>query len=238
MALTKVQPPVTAISEMESGTTDLKILSAGGDFDLNVAGVDVADISSTVFTIDDLVELVARKLTAEAITLATSGGAAGTVETDANKLEIGTTTLNPVDLVMNSISSLVLEVDQKVTLGTVGTDPTDLIDKNYVDTADALAAVITNTAATIGQSGLDDGTNEVIIKWGVIAGAGNPTTVTFAQAYPNALFVVVLTPEDAGTAKSDGWANTTNRSVTAFDIVPADRGGAYAGNWNWIAIGF
>lgn len=238
MPLTKAQPPVTAINELIFGTTNVDIPSAGADIDVNVAGVDVADISSTVYTIDDLVTLVARKLTAEVITIATSGGSDGILQTDATKMQVGTTDSTPLEVLMNNIARLTVQTDGKIALATVGTAADELIDKNYVDAGDASAAVITNTAATIGQSGLDDGTNEVILKWGIIAGAGTPTTVTFASAYPNALFVVVLTPQDAGTANSDGWFNTTNRSVTGFDIIPAGRGGAFTGNWDWIAIGF
>ncbi len=238
MPLTKAQPPVTAISEMEFGTTNVEITSTGGPIDVNVTGLDVLDLTSTVITVDDLVTLIAKKLTTEVVTVATAAGADGIIQTDATKMQAGTTDLSALEILMNNVARMTFQTDGKVGLTTVGTAAGELIDKNYVDTGDAGAAVITNTAATIGQSGLDDGTNEVILKWGIIAGVGNPTTVTFASAYPNALFVVVLTPQDAGTANSDGWANTTNRSTTGFDIIPAGRGGAFTGNWDWIAIGF
>lgn len=237
MALTKVQPPVTAISEMESGTTNLLIVSPGGDFDLNVGGVDVADISSTQFTLDDLVTLIAKKLTTEVVTLATTAGADGVIKTDATKMQAGTTDLSPLEILMNSVARMTFQTDGKIGLTTVGTAAGELVDKNYVDVGDAGSATITNTLTTIGASSLVGTGGTLLFKWGIIAGAGNPTNVVFASAFPNALFNVQITPEDAGTSTSDGWASTTSRSVTGFSIIPASRGGAYSGNWNWFAIG-
>jgi hypothetical protein len=219
------------------GTTNVEILSSGGDIDVNVGGADVIDLSSTEITVDDLITLIAKKLTTEVMTVATTAGADGVVKTDATKMQVGSTDASPLEILVNNIARMTVGTDGKVALATVGTASDELIDKDYVDTGDASAATITNTLTTIGASSLDDGTGVLLLKWGVIAGAGTPTPVTFAIAFPNALFTVFLTPEDAGTANSDGWANTTARSVTGFDIIPAGRGGAYTGNWNWFAIG-
>ena len=237
MALTKVQPPVTAISEMEFGTTNIEITSTGGPIDVNVAGLDVVDLTSTTITVDDLVTLIAKKLTTEVVTVATAAGADGVIKTDATKMQAGTTDLSPLEILMNNVAQMTFQTSGKVGLTVVGTAAGELIDKNYVDVGDAASATVTNTLTTIGASSLAGTGGTLLLKWGVIAGAGNPTPVVFASAFPNALFNVQITPEDAGTPNSDGWASTTSRSVTGFDITPASRGGAYTGNWNWFAIG-
>lgn len=238
MPLTKAQPPVTAISEMIFGTTNVEILSSGGDIDVNVGGADVIDLSSTEITVDDLITLIAKKLTTEVLTVATVAGSDGVVQTDATKMQVGTTDATPLQILSNNIARMTVNADGKVDLAVLGTAGNQLVDRNYVDTGDAASASITNTLTTIGGASFDDGTGVLILKWGVIAGAGTPTPVVFAAPFPSALFNVQLCPEDAGTANSDGWANTTARSVTGFDIIPAGRGAAYVGNWNWLAIGF
>jgi hypothetical protein len=237
MALTKARPPVTEISEMANGTTDVTISSAGGPIDIDVAGSDFMDIGPTNILVDPAVELEADDIMTEDIAIQTTSGAEGVVRTEAAKMEIGTTNSNPVELLMNDTPSLTLETDGKVTLGTQGTDPTDLVDKSYVD-AQAAVELVTTLAAT-GQVALPNSTgDDLIIKWGSESGTGN-RTVTFGTAFPNAIFVVFCQPQGTVAAASDGWWRVHTVSTTGFTFnAAAAPGASFTDDIYWLAIGY
>ncbi len=238
MPLTKVRLPVADIAAISNGTSTMTVLSAGGDMDLNISGANVIDFAETAITIDDLVTLVANTITGESFLPQTTSGAQGKVETGATEFTVGTTSAHTVDLIANNIPTLTLETDQKVTLATVGTAGTHLIDKDYVDTATGTQGG-QETATTTGQIIIPGTTNDIIFKWGVKSGTGD-RTITFADdtaAFPNAIFTAVATPTSTGSANSDGWNGVENLSTTGFDWNTANRG-SYSGSINWMAIGF
>lgn len=236
MALTKVKVIVAEIAAITNGTSTIDIPSAGGDIDVNISGADVIDIAETSITIDDLVALVVQNISSEIITLSTTAGSDGVVQTTATEMQVGTTDTTDLDLMVNSVPVMSLDSTGKVTLNTTGTLGDQLIDKDYVDAATPGAA--TTTSATSGQLLIPTSGDDIIIKWGVKSGTGT-RIVTFADetaAFPSALYTVVATPQNTGAANSDGWWGVESLSVTGFTWNSANRGG-YSGNVNWLAIG-
>lgn len=238
MALTKARPPATAISNMAFGTTQIDIPNAGGDIDIDVASANVIDLGSTTITVDDLVSLIVKNITTEIVTLSTAAGSDGIVQTNATEMEVGTTDLTPLELMVNSIPQLTIATDGKVTLGTVGTAASHLVDKDYVDTQIASGAANTATVATNGQLIVQATPNDIILKWGQKTGTGS-RTITFADdtaAYPNACFIAMGQPINAGTASSDGWYSSTSISTTGFTWT--DSRGNFSNNVQWWAVGY
>lgn len=239
MALTKARPPVTAISEMLNGTTNVDIPTAGSAIDVNVTGVDVADISSTQFGIDDAIEFIARTLTGESISLATTSGAEATLETNASNATLQTTSLHNLILGANSLSNLILGTDGRVTLATEGNQNNHLVSKLYVDDiAGDLPSITDDIDATLASEGhLSFPTNagNIIINWGTVNGDNDSLiAVTFDEAFPNAGLAAVATRVSAATSL-DRTVNVSSLSTTGMDIrnnsgTPTD---VY-----WIAIGF
>lgn len=236
MALTKVKVIVAEIAAITNGTTDIDIPSAGGDIDVNVSGADVIDIAETSITIDDLVTLVVQNISSEILTLATQSGAEGLVQTTATDMEVGTTNTNSLALMVNSVPGLTLDSTGKATLATVGTLGAQLIDKDYVDAATPGAA--TATSAVSGELTIPTAGDDLIIKWGVKSGTGS-RTITFSDdtsSFPTAIYTVVVTPQNTGSANSDGWWGVQDLDQDGFLFNSANRG-SYAGNVNWLAIG-
>lgn len=234
MALTKVKDPVAEIDNITFGTTTVDITSTGGPIDVNVAGNDIVDLTTTAITVDDLVDLVVQNIMTEIVTLSTTSGADGIIQTNATEMEVGTTDTSPLELLVNSIPVLTLASSGRVAIATSGSASDELVDKAYVDAGDA-AAGSSSTAATDGSITIDASPTDIIIKWGQATGTGD-RTVTFGTAFPSAIYTVVATPQNTGSANSDGWWGVENLATTGFDWNTANRG-AYNSNVNWIAIG-
>ncbi len=241
MPLTKARPPVTAISQLINGTTDINIATAGGNIDVNVNGLDVVDLASTTITIDDLVTLVANTITGETLTQSTSGGATMRARTTASQGELETTSNHPVVLGANSTDALTLRTDGEVTLANVGTLAASLVDKNYVDTQvgnQVAASDITANQTATGSLSIPTSTgNDMILNWGITAslskGSG-ATAQTFDTAYPNAVFSIV-TARINSSVGAEASANVNNVSLTGFDFIPTYTAASQA---YWLAIGY
>lgn len=238
MALTKARPPLTAISQMLFGTTVIDIPNTGGPIDTDVAGQDVLDLTTTTAIFDDAITVTANSLEGEEIALSTSGGASADVKTTATSMEVGTSTVHPLELIANSISGLIVGTDGRVTLATTGNGVSHLVDKDYVDTAVAdVADDFTATVAAEGALSIPVSTGDnLLFKWGLNSGTGD-RTITFADAFPNAIFFVTGTPLNTGAANSDGWYGVESVGTASFVWNSANRGG-YSGGVYWFAIGF
>ena len=235
MALTKVRPPVTDISSMGFGTTVVDIPSTGADIDLDVAGLDVIDFGSTTITIDDLVTLIAKKITGESIDLATSGGATGHLETDATTLELISTGLFQTILGANSNQNLILATDGRVALDTTGNLDGQLVDKAYVDTAiTGSGSIPTGKLATKGHVRFTTTVGDLIINWGQepnIFDGGN-AIVTFDLPFPNAIYTAFVTPTTS--AHFDGALDITLKGLTTMNLHSSLDKTSTA---DWMAIG-
>ena len=240
MALTKVRPPVTDISLLSNGTTQINIPTAGADVDVNVAGANVIDLGSTAITIDDLVTLVVQNVLSEIVTLETAAGAEGVVQTDATKMQIGATTLDPLEIITNNIARLTVASSGAVVLGVQGANPTELIDKAYVDGAAPAASValadLVVVNATTGSAVIPNSTgNDLIFNWGINPSVLNNsnTVVTFNQAYTSAFFVGFAQPTTSDN--HDGTMEVFANSLTTMTIHSSlDHSSAF----NWFSIGF
>ncbi len=239
MALTKVRPPVTAISKLDNTTTVIDIPSAASDIDIDVAGLDVLDIGQTTITLDDLVTLAAKNVLSELMAIKTSGGAEGVVQTDASKMEVGTTTLDPLEIITNDIPRLTVAATGKIALGVPGTDGNQLIDKDYVDSsAPSLAVLLADMAgvtSTTGSLKLPNSTgNDIILNWGQTASiASTSEVVTFDEAFPNAIFVGFATRNIV--TQGDNAAHAGNYTLTTMEV---SQTGSAASTVAWLAIGF
>jgi hypothetical protein len=94
----------------------------------------------------------------------------------------------------------------------------------------ALASFAATMGGTVAATGSYSFANGLIAKWGTsgsIAASGN-ATVTFAAAFPAALFGVVLTP----LANSSGWAS--NHAAASFRI---NNGSGGSAAFFWLAFG-
>ena len=237
MPLTKVRPPVTAISIIDSGTTKAEILNAGGDIDIDVGGVNVMDLTSTTATV--AVTLAADAITGEQILLSTQSGAGLTFETQATLARLLTTTAHPLELGANNITGLTIATDGKVELDVEGTSATHLVTKSYVDTQTAAVVTETDFNHTQAATGHLDiptstGTN-LVLNWGVNGVVPNnaDTVVTFDKAFPNAFFGGLVTPTTR--ANHDGtmevFANTLS-TMTVHSSLDKSSG------FFWFAIGY
>lgn len=235
MALTKVRLPVADIAAISFGTTEVTIASAGGDIDVNVAGVDVIDATSTTVTVG--VTLVADDLEGEAIELSTASGATLSVQTTLADAEIQTTSAHPLVIGANSTDALTVETDGQVTLGVVGDTGDQLIDKDYVDTA--IAAVLGDIVATTAVTGSvtipNDTGNDLIINWGTSSSLGNDNSEvqTFDTAFPNAFLVGYTTPNRG--LGGNGTFNVNNGGLTSMTVYNTTNSTCAC---FWLAIGY
>ncbi len=237
MALTKVRSPITDISEMGFGTTTVVIASAGGPIDIDVTGLDVVDMTSTTIDVDDLVTVTANLFDTEVITLATSGGAEGIVETQATLMSVQTTTAHPLELGANSITGLTIAIDGKVELDVVGTATDHLVDKNYVDVADALSSQLSDTTGNMVTNGsivIPNSTgSDLIINWGQTASIVGTLNVTFDTAFTSAGFMGLATRQ--GDSSQEATALVGAVSTTSMNVHNSGSGSTPV---NWIALGF
>jgi len=239
MALTKVRLPVADIAAISNGTSDVTIGSSGGDAVVTIGGTVVTTISATGATYGTGLTVVVDNITSEQIDLATTAGAAGTLQTTLGQMELETTSAHPLVLGANSIDGLTIETDGQVTLGVVGDATGQLIDKNYVDTAVALLPALTDIVGVIGTTGSltipNSSGNDLIIKWGKTASIGATTqAVSFASAFPTAIFTVYLS---LNNTSSSGDNNTAYGAETTagFNIYKGNSGSHPV---SWFAIGY
>ena len=94
MALTKARPPVTEISEMADGDTQIVLTDATPSIDIDVNGANAVDISSSAVTVDPAFSLIATTLSLLGdMTINSGGTTAGQVDlTDGSNITIETTT--------------------------------------------------------------------------------------------------------------------------------------------------
>lgn len=239
MALTTVRPPVTDISLLSSGTTAVTILSAGGDIDIDVAGADVIDISSTTVLIDPLVTLEADLFDGEQILLATTSGAELTLETQGLLARLLTTNGFPLELGANGITGLTIATDGKVELDVDGTATNHLVDKGYVDTQVGAAIDESDMVATLTSPGsiqIPNSTgSDIIINWGEngVVANNSVTTVTFDTAFGTALLMGICC--STTQANHDGTMSVINKTLTTMDVHSSlDKSSGF----DWIAIGY
>ena len=238
--LTKVRVPVSDIAKLSSGTTMIDITSSGGPIDIDVAGLEIVDILNTGVTVDAAKILTAKQITGETVLLSTTAGASASVATGATKLQVKTTSAHVLELLANSVLGLTVGTDGKLTLGVQGTSGTHLVNKTYVDTAAASASATVATIADPGTISIPNSTgNNLVIKWGVTNGSAGIqlTQVTFATAFPNAIFVALVVPQHNVLASSDGWWGVYNKTTAGFQINQANH---LAGTlpYNWVCIGY
>lgn len=239
MALTKARSPVTDIDQMGFGTTTVVITSSGGPIDVDVAGVNILDLTSTTAIFNPVIPVTADDFNSEVVTLTTSGGAGAVLETQATLASLRTTTAHPLEIGANSITGLTVATDGKVELDVVGTATNHLVDKNYVDTLIALQTALadtTATAATNGSISIPNSTGtEIIFNWGVTASISNTqAAVTFDTAFPNAAFIGLATRQN-GTASLESSAHINTLTTTGMNVVNS---GGTSSPVGWIAIGY
>lgn len=239
MALTKVRPPVTEISLIDSGTTAVTILSAGGNIDIDVAGVSVLDISSTAVTVAPAITLDADLITGESVVLATAAGAGATLDTAATLARLLTTSAHPLELGANNLTGLTIATDAKVELDVEGTAINHLVTKAYVDavsTSGVQTADIEATTATTGSISIPNDTgNNIIINWGSNGSVANNsvTAVTFDTAFPTALLIGLCC--STTQANHDGTMSVISKLTTGMSVHSSlDKSSGF----DWIAIGY
>lgn len=239
MALTKVRSPVTDISLLSLGTTDIEIESAGGPIDINVAGNDIVDYTSTTVIYDPAIAVTAKDFNTEVITVDTTAGANAVFQTTATEASIETTTAHPLELGANSTLGMTIETDGKTTLEVEGTAIGHLVTKAYVDAAIStnvltLANVVVNDVIN-GSLVLPNSTgNDLILNWGVtasIAGIGSPVTVTFDTAFSSSFFAGSATRV---LANGEAAAHYFNPGTTTMQVVNT---GSASSPVAWFAIG-
>lgn len=243
MALTKVQALVAEISLLANGTTTIDIPTAAADINVDVAGLNVIDLGSTTITVDDLVTLVANKITSEEIDLSTVSGAAGTMVTDATKMQVGTTSTHATELIANALPVLTAQTTGKVTLATVGTALDDLVDKNYVDNlisgvgGAVVPADIVSVQARPGYLQIPTSLGvDLIINWGRTGALKNACeTVTFSKAFPNG-FLIGSANRNETTASNEAAAHASTGTLTTMKVCQSGKGSTVA--CDWIAIGY
>ena len=239
MALTKVRPPVSDISEISFTTSSVVIPSAGGDINIDVAGVNIMDLSSTTVLVDPAITLEAELFSGEQILLDTVAGAGITFETQGALARLLTTTAHPLELGANSITGLTIATDGKVELDVDGTAANHLVDKDYVDTQVATATAgsdfdfnaLTNGSFTVPN----DTVTPWIINWGVSPSISNTATaVTFNKAFPNAAFVGIACRQN-GTSSLESAAHVNTLTTTGMNVVNS---GGTSSPVGYIAIGY
>lgn len=239
MALTKVRSPVTDVSEMANGTTTVVITSAAGPVDIDIGGLDHVDMTTTTCIFDDLVTVTANSLQTESVSVDTAAGASATLETQAGLAKLGTDSAHPLELYANAITAMTVDTAGKVELDVVGTATNHLVDKNYVDLADAAASQLSDTVAntvTNGSIELPNSTGDnIIINWGVSATISNTQIgVVFDTAFPNAAFVGHATRQN-GTSSLESSAHINSLTTTGMNVVNS---GGTTSPVGWIAIGY
>ena len=236
MALTKARPPVTAVSTVENTTTKIDIPSAAGPVDINIAGLNVLDLTATTAIFDDLVTLTANLFTGESIILSTSGGATATAVTEATKGKMGTTTSHILELLQNNLARMTLNVDGTVSLATVGTAVGHLVDKAYVDAAsDLVKADIVAVNAKPGSIRIPTSLGiDFKVNWGETGILNNATTTeTFNLAFASSALVGFATRSSTDD-KDDNAAHVGNLTLTTVDVTSAGDGTSVF----WIVFGF
>lgn len=238
MALTKVRPPVTDISIIDNGTTEVNIPTAGADIDINVAGANVMDISSTTVLIDPLVTLDADNIAGEQVLLATTSGAALTFETQALLARLLTTSAHPLELGANNITALTVDTAGKVELDVEGTAVNHLVTKSYIDGLAGGAISTTDVVATLTSDGsvtLPTDSGDLIINWGTngVVGDGAVVTKTFDTPFTTAFFVGFASPSTS--ANHDGTLAIISTGLTSMDVQSSlDK----ASGFYYLAIGY
>jgi len=224
MALTKVKLPVAAISAIVNGTSDITIGTASGNLVVTRGGTVVGTWSTAGLTLATAGTLDADIISGEAINLATTSGAAATIETTLTQLEIGTSSAHPLELSANDTTALTIATDGKVALAVDGTAANHLVDKGYVDTAVAAAASIADIAAVTGTTGsisIPNSTgNNLIINWGTTASINSGSgavAVTFNREFPNAFLQAVVSRVIASNGAEEG-VNYASGSTTGMNI--------------------
>ncbi len=237
MALTKARLPVIEVSTMDFGTTQVAIASSGGPIDIDVAGLDNLDFTSTTAIFDDAVTVTANDLQTEVVSLDTTAGASATLETQATLATLGTDTAHPLELYANSITGLTIATDGKVELDVVGTASNHLVDKNYVDAGDtgALDGIVSNNVINGSVQIPNDTGNDLIINWGVTSTVSNDQlAVTFDTAFPNSAFVGYCVRQN-GTASLESAAHINSLTTSGMNVVNS---GGTTSPLGWLAIGF
>ena len=242
MTLTKARPPVTDIDTLENGTTIATIPVADGAIDIDVAGTNAVDITSSLFTVDDAVTLVANTMTGEDISLSTAAGASGQAITNATDMKVGTTSLHPIEILMNSVAALTVTTAGRVALNTVGTANNELVDKEYVDTAVSGAATLPSisTSGTEGSLTIPTTGNDFVINWGQITGLpiqGTGSTTFHTPYTSGTVYSIVFTIINTGQGFKANGDQISNTSLTGFDVVHSGGEGSLNDDGYWIAIG-
>lgn len=239
MALTKVRSPVSEISEMSLGTTEITIASAGGPIDINVSGVNIVDYTSTTVIYDPAIPVTAKDFNTEVITIVTTAGASAVLKTTATEAVLETTTAHPLELGANSINGITIETDGKATLEVEGTAIGHLMTKAYIDNAattdsvqlsDLVSNNVINGSVQIPNStGID-----LILNWGVTASSVGSTAVVFDTAFPTSFFAATATREIVAVG-ADATANYNTPTITGMNVVNT---GSASSPVAWFAIGF
>lgn len=236
MALIKARPPVTAVSTLENTTTKIDIPSAAGPVDIDIAGLNVLDLTATTAIFDDLVTLTANLFTGESIILSTSGGASATMVTEATKGKVGTITAHILELLQNDIARMTLNTDGSVALATVGANADELVDKNYVDTNSGVTAssiVAVNAKPGSIRIPTSLGT-DFKINWGETGILNNATsTETFNLTFESSGLVGFATRNSASSG-DDNAAHVGNFTTTTVDVTSAGDGTSVF----WVVMGF
>jgi hypothetical protein len=239
MALTKARLPVVEVHTMDFGTTTVDIPTTSGPIDINIAGHDNLDLTTTTAIFDDLVTVTANNLVTELVTIAESGGVTAHLQAHATNAHVGTTSAHPFIVFANGLAALSLATDATVALGAEGTGPTHLVTKGYVDTADALGSVLSDIVVNNvinGSLQLPNSTgNDLILNWGVTATISNTqTAVTFDTAFTTTAFVGFATRQN-GTSSLESAAHINNLTTTGMNVVNS---GGTTSPVGWWAIGF
>ena len=238
MALTKVRSPVTDISLMSLGTTDITIASAGGPIDIDVAGNNIVDYTSTTAIFDPTVTVTAKDLETEVLTVDTSAGANAVLQTTGTEGSLETTTAHPLELGANSILGMTIETDGKTTLEVEGTAIGHLVTKAYVDNAATtnsiqLSDMVSNSVINGSVQIHNSSGNDLILNWGVTASITGLLSVVFDTAFVSSFFAGGATRQIASTG-ADATANINNTSTTGMDVINT---GSATSPVHWWAIG-
>jgi hypothetical protein len=240
MALTKARLPVIEVSQMDFGTTTVAITSTSGPIDIDIAGLDHVDMTTTTCIFDPLVKVTAVQLDGEVFTMATGAGASATLQTTATEAQLGTTTAHPLQFLADSTLGLTVLTTGQVALGTEGSGVDRLVTKAYVDAATssgsvALADLVSNNVINGSVQIPNDTGNDLIVNWGVTGSISNTqAAVTFDTAFPNTFFMGSATRQNA-TASEDSAAHINTPTLSGMNVVNA---GGTASTVGWIAIGF
>jgi hypothetical protein len=243
MALTKARKPVTAINEMVNGTSNIDIPTLGGDIDINVAGVDALDISSTDVT--SSLPVTSSVINGETLNLLTALGSTLLLRSGVTENALLGTTAHPTVLGANSLNNLILNTDGTTTVMNTGTLGTHIVDKNYVDTQVAAIGSGSGTVAINGEVDLAlSGGGILGIKWGRFNSLipNTLSTITYVTegltAFPtNTLMVQVTNINTAlGTQEASTVVSGTPAAASFQVFHPGGAGSLNPGMF-WFALG-